>query len=552
MVRIHHLPRSRNFFAIAVFFTIAPAALSTSHAQFTPTVVVTSGQSVPNGDGRFETFHAPAINDSGKVAFIATLTDTDLGIDSDVAVFRGDLNGNLLQLARERQLVPLGDARFGFFFEPYLNNSGQVAFYNRLTAGSTFDGIFLAGDNAFLTEIARPGFESPNGLGPFTLLSDLALNDAGEVAFSYSANFLTFRRGVIVVDGANEFEDIALNNETAPGGNGIFSNFQDIQLNNAGQVVFKANLSNTLGGASDNIGLYRGSGTTAPVEIARRGERVPDGNGEFSNFSPADVNEVGQVAFSAELMNTAGSLDRRGLFLSDGVNEPLQIARSGRPVPGGQGRFSSFDTFAVNNFGQVALSSGIADGLGGNGIFIGDGLGTMTKVVLAGDVTPDGGGTFTNISTPTFNDSGQVAFRSDVNMGFGGIRAAIYFFDENESGLTEVIRVGDSLLGSTVSNLTLLTADRLNPGWGERSGLNERGQIAFGFSLIDGRSGVAISATNCLLGDVDANGTVDFLDIAPFIAVLSGGTFQCEADCDENGVVNFLDISPFIAILSGQ
>ena len=55
----------------------------------------------------------------------------------------------------------------------------------------------------------------------------------------------------------------------------------------------------------------------------------------------------------------------------------------------------------------------------------------------------------------------------------------------------------------------------------------------------------------CLLGDVDINGTVNFLDIAPFIAILSSGTYQCEADCDQSGTVDFLDISPFIALLSG-
>ena len=55
-----------------------------------------------------------------------------------------------------------------------------------------------------------------------------------------------------------------------------------------------------------------------------------------------------------------------------------------------------------------------------------------------------------------------------------------------------------------------------------------------------------------LLGDVNLDGTVDFLDISPFIAVLSGGIDQAEADCNEDGVVNFLDISPFISILSGS
>ena len=55
-----------------------------------------------------------------------------------------------------------------------------------------------------------------------------------------------------------------------------------------------------------------------------------------------------------------------------------------------------------------------------------------------------------------------------------------------------------------------------------------------------------------VLGDVNCDGTVNFLDISPFIALLSTGEFQDKADIDRNGVVNFLDISPFIGLLSSQ
>ena len=54
-----------------------------------------------------------------------------------------------------------------------------------------------------------------------------------------------------------------------------------------------------------------------------------------------------------------------------------------------------------------------------------------------------------------------------------------------------------------------------------------------------------------LLGDVNQDGIVNFLDIAPFIGVLSGGGAQAEADTNQDGVVNFLDIAPFIVILTG-
>ena len=54
-----------------------------------------------------------------------------------------------------------------------------------------------------------------------------------------------------------------------------------------------------------------------------------------------------------------------------------------------------------------------------------------------------------------------------------------------------------------------------------------------------------------LLGDVNLDGKVSFLDISPFIRVLQSGEFQAEADCNQDGRISFLDISPFIRILQG-
>ena len=59
-------------------------------------------------------------------------------------------------------------------------------------------------------------------------------------------------------------------------------------------------------------------------------------------------------------------------------------------------------------------------------------------------------------------------------------------------------------------------------------------------------------ADDLLLGDVNRDGQVNFLDISPFILALSSGEVLDEADIDENGVVNFLDIAPFINLLTGS
>ena len=71
---------------------------------------------------------------------------------------------------------------------------------------------------------------------------------------------------------------------------------------------------------------------------------------------------------------------------------------------------------------------------------------------------------------------------------------------------------------------------------------NNRSNASYASFAVEG--GVVVVP---LLGDVNMDGTVDFLDIAPFIAVLSmPDGFQTEADTNQDGMVDFLDIAPFI------
>ena len=62
---------------------------------------------------------------------------------------------------------------------------------------------------------------------------------------------------------------------------------------------------------------------------------------------------------------------------------------------------------------------------------------------------------------------------------------------------------------------------------------------------------VAGVVSEFLLGDVNRDGIVNFLDISPFIGVLTASGVQAEADVNQDGVVNFLDIAPFIGVLTG-
>ncbi len=54
-----------------------------------------------------------------------------------------------------------------------------------------------------------------------------------------------------------------------------------------------------------------------------------------------------------------------------------------------------------------------------------------------------------------------------------------------------------------------------------------------------------------LLGDVNLDGVVNLQDVAPFVALLTGGGFQAEADVNQDGAVDLLDVNPFVTVLTG-
>ena len=54
------------------------------------------------------------------------------------------------------------------------------------------------------------------------------------------------------------------------------------------------------------------------------------------------------------------------------------------------------------------------------------------------------------------------------------------------------------------------------------------------------------------LGDINQDGNINLLDVAPFVGLLSNGGFQPEGDLNNDCQVNLLDVAPFIEALSGN
>ena len=55
-----------------------------------------------------------------------------------------------------------------------------------------------------------------------------------------------------------------------------------------------------------------------------------------------------------------------------------------------------------------------------------------------------------------------------------------------------------------------------------------------------------------LIGDVNCDGEVNLLDVAPFVDILTGDApFNAKADIDQSGSVDLLDVNPFVLLLTG-
>ena len=70
-------------------------------------------------------------------------------------------------------------------------------------------------------------------------------------------------------------------------------------------------------------------------------------------------------------------------------------------------------------------------------------------------------------------------------------------------------------------------------------------------SELHGPDDYEIDPTDVILGDLNGDMVVNLLDVAPFVELISSGTFEPAADVNGDMVVNLLDVGPFIDLISG-
>ncbi|WP_218080145.1 DUF7453 family protein [Anthocerotibacter panamensis] len=304
-----------------------------------------------------------------------------------------------------------------------INNAGTIVFQGSLSSGG--NGIFT-GDGGTLTTIATTG-SSFSSFG-----NTASINSAGTVAFS--ANSAT-GQGVFT-GGGGALTPIADNSGTF-----LFFNTSPA-INDSGTVAFGA-----LFGIA-NTGIFAGNGGVLTT--------IATDSGPFAGFSnTVAINNSGTVAFRALL--DAG-VNGEGIFSVNGGATTTIVDNL-------NGAFSSFGNPSLSSVGSTSF---LATTSTGAGVYSVSGGALVTIADNFSANTPFQG--FVGGNGTAINSLGTVAFRANLRGGGGGI------FVGSDPLTDSVIRIGDALFGSTVTNLQL----------GSQS-LNDNNQLTFLATLADGR-----------------------------------------------------------------
>ena len=206
------------------------------------------------------------MNDAGQVAFNALLRGEGINTTNGRALYGYDNPNVTVEVARRGQSAPTGPGSFVDFSEPLINQSGQVAYRATLgNAGSNAsndEGIYLF-DGVETVQIVRRGQDHPTGLGKFSFLHrEFTVNDIGQVTFNgritegSGADSTTFY-GLYRSDGSDLVEIVRIG-QAAPTGPGSFASIVSPfhAMNNRGQVAFMASFSGEGVNHNNNFGVF--------------------------------------------------------------------------------------------------------------------------------------------------------------------------------------------------------------------------------------------------------------------------------------------------------
>lgn len=435
--------------------------------------------------GGYSNYGEPFVNDSGQVVFSCRLVATTAGSADDEAIVRGVRDGAPMFIAREGQSIPDGPGLFGalhFVTRQYaINDSGRVVFVAPLTgtAGGTADNqaLYSAVTPGLYWLHARRGQSVPGTALPLGSIFPPQINDQPPAAVAFHATLGTNSNpGVVYTSRLGVFSPVSWFGQATPdagsgsGFNGTLFSYPyagsdpPALRRNANEVALYAHSTGTAQASLDDDGIYRAS-PDGFVDFAR-GMRGAPGGGNYQEFWSSPVyNANGIAAFGAYLNPVPSGGEIIALDWPFGGD---LVAYKGQSAADGNGTLASFYAPSLNNHEAVAyrvlLSGTAGGGLDDEAIMKGDSALLVVppledQIARENQTVPGGNGRFASFGSVTaINDAGQVLFVAALRGTSGGASddRALYLWDPVE-GLVSMLREGDVIDGRHVIAFSTLT-----------------------------------------------------------------------------------------------
>ncbi len=254
-------------------------------------------------------------------------------------------------------------------------------------------------------------------------------------------------------------------------------------LNSAGEIAFYTTTSEPVAPerseGSSMVVLYAGKPGALKV-IARTGDRAPETEGDIylqPGAGSFGFNAGGAVAFRSRIYTAGPNPLGTGDAIYAGPRGQLRlVARTGFPAPDTElgTKFVALSDPALNASGEVMFlgQAQTAAQVTTEGIWAGR-PGQLRLIARVG-VTAPGTAQFFQYLTPlTISDSGQVAFRADLENAPNGQSSVLYATDET-GVLRLIVRTGFPVLGSNP-----LPSFGVLPGSGGPAGNGDGRQVSF-------------------------------------------------------------------------
>lgn len=521
-------------------------------------------------------------NNSGQIAFVAGLYNTENGTADNLAVFSTDSNGNLIEIARKGQLIP-GSESYGFDSFNFLsiNNAGQVAFLGGTLNSSVPDGIYVSEGDGSPLRVVMQNEQVFNSNGDKfhwnSTISASVINEAGAVAFRSRIDNgdASIVAGVFLRSGNGDLREIARSGDLLSS-NEIYdhSGISDLVLNNRGDVAFTGDIS------GDEV-LFRydaGSSRGDLKQIVRVGQAVPDSDQVIYGINKYSMNDAGQLAISATIWDGSDSgTKQEALFFYDDLNGLKEIARTGQAFEGStishlyfagnsEYVFLSANGDGINDNGEVTFSYKLENGQLGIAIIDGDLAEEVSLRVVSEPTATDSNGEAASLPqsqtwVSEWDSYWVEIWVSSANQASNGIAAvALDFQYHTEYTSATEIEFGASFTQNQsgtindteglIENLSAETTDT-------DLGLNDRllfARIRFESLLTDQ---VALDVPGQSIGPYDLGfelvspqvNVVEDVPTATTVVPFSGASIWANPyDLNDDDAINFYDLIHFAAV----